>query len=571
MKRLTPRITMYVTSLLISAQSVLAADIPTEAFPDNVTAVIRLGNPQQSVQKAVNFVSKIDPQFAPVVQLGVAGLGVAISNPAQTGVDAKGDWWFAVFAHADREPSLVFAIPAADADAMKQAIQGNFQFISYENWLLYTEDEQTAARIKKRLGGEGRAIHDAVDERVKQLFGNSDCAVYINLQQLSSEYRDEIDRAHEQLKNGIEEMQNFAPPVEGVDLSGTFQMYAQMASGLFQALDDSQSCSLALSFGDDSVSIEELFLVKAGTATDKLLAQHKPSQLSNITKLEPDQLMYAGFRGNYGQLMSLTSKFYTSMIPDKAKADKLVAAMQDMSQLQVGDYSMSFGLGDLKGGAVRSAVVADIQPTDKARTLGRKLIKVMGEMSIGGVQQQYDLKTEAETVSGHAVDILRVKQQVNEQLDPLGIQNQIMTVLYGNEMTTRTVYLDGKSVQTIGGGTTALENTLKSLSAPQSSSNSPAQATRDQLLKQANIMMLIDLPGFAVDVMRLVVESGQVPIPLNQQSLDKLNLKRSYSGFSMSTVKQGVRVKTTVPILQIQGVVKIGQLVRQLMGGQPDF
>ncbi|MEO1997428.1 MAG: hypothetical protein ABGZ17_19395, partial [Planctomycetaceae bacterium] len=143
--------------------------------------------------------------------------------------------------------------------------------------------------------------------------------------------------------------------------------------------------------------------------------------------------------------------------------------------------------------------------------------------------------------------------------------------LYGSEMTSRTVYLDGKTVQTIGGGTTALEDTLKSLATGRTAANGPAQTTRSQLLKQANILMLLDLPGFAVDIMRLVVESGQVPIPLNQESLDGLKLKRSYSGFSLSTAKQGLRVKTTIPTAQIQGIVKIGQLVQKLMSGQPDF
>ncbi|MEO1999951.1 MAG: hypothetical protein ABGZ17_32315, partial [Planctomycetaceae bacterium] len=430
MKSLTSHMLMYAIGILIPAQLVFAADTPTEAFPDNVTAVIRLATPQKTIQKAVNFVTQIDPQYAPVVQLGSAGLGVAISNPAQAGVDATGDWWFAVFAHADREPSLVFAVPVANAETMKQAIPGNFTFITYENWMLYTEDDQTAANIKQRLAGQGRAIHDAVDERVKTLFSNADCAVYINLQQVKSTYQAEIDRAREELKNGLEEMQNFAPPVEGIDLGGVFQMYGQMAAGLFQALDDSHSCSLALTLNNDSLSIEELFLVKPGSASDKMIAEHKPSPLSNITKLQSDQLIYAGFHGNYSQMMTLASGFYKSMIPNKEQADKLVQAMQDLSQLQIGDYSMSFGLGDLKGGAVRTAIVADIQPTDKARSLGRKLMTLMGEVSIGGIKQQYDFQTEAETVSGHPVDVLKVKQQVNEQLDPLGIQKQIMSALY---------------------------------------------------------------------------------------------------------------------------------------------
>jgi len=564
-------VVLYSLAVLTPQQLILAADRPTEAFPDNVTAVIRLATPRKTIQKIVNLATQIDPQFAPVVQLGSAGLGAAVSNPAQAGIDPDGDWWIAVFAHPDREPSLVFAMPAADAEAMQKAIPGQFTFITYENWLLYTEDEQTATAVKQRLGGKGRAIHDAVDERVKTLFGNADGAVYINLKQLKSTYQAEIDRAREEMNNALQEFENFAPPVEGIDLGAIFQMYGRMGSGLFQALDDSHSCSLALTFNDDSLSIEELFLVNAGSASEKLISKHKPSPLRNLNTLQPDQLVYAGFHGNYSQLTSWAIEFYESMIPDKDQAAKLGQTMRELSQLEFGDYSMSFRLADLKGGAVRSAIVVDVKPVDKMRTLGRKLSALMGQISVGGVQQKYDLQPAAETVDGHAVDVLRVEQQINEQVDPLGIQQQLMDALYGGDMTMRTVYLEDKTVQTIGGGTQALGETLKSLTSSRATANAPLLATRAQLLKQANILVLMDTPGIAVDVMKLVVESGQLPIPLNRESLDALNLKRSYSGFSVASVKQGIRVKTTIPAGQIQGLIKIGTMVQKMMTGQPDF
>jgi len=571
MKSLMSHVVLYSLAVLTPQQFLIAADTPTKAFPDNVTAVVRLAKPRQTIQKVVNLATQIDPQFAPVVQLGSAGLGAAVSNPAQAGIDPNGDWWFAVFAHADREPSMVFAMPAADAEAMQKAIPGQFTFITYENWLLYTEDEQTATAIKQRLAGKGRGIQDAVDERVVSLFRKADAALYINLKQLKSTYQAEIEQAREQMNNALQEFENFAPPVEGVDLSGMFQMYGRLGSGMFQALDDSHSCSLALTFNDDSLSIEELFLVSAGSASDKLIAKHKPSPLRTLNSLQPDQLVYAGFRGDYSQMASWAIDMYKSMIPDKDQAAELGQTMQELSELELGDYSMSFRLADLKGGAIRSAIVVDAKPIDKMRTLGRKLSSLMGKVSVGGVQQKYDLQPASETVAGHSVDVLRVEQQINEQLDPLGIQQQVMEALYGGQMTSRTVYLDDKSVQTIGGGTAAMGDTLKSLTSSRATTNAPLLATRGELLKQANILVLMDTPGIAVDVMKLVVESGQLPIPLNRAALDALKLKRSYTGFSAATVKQGVRVKTTIPAAQIQGLVKIGAMIQKMMGGQPDF
>jgi hypothetical protein len=136
-------------------------------------------------------------------------------------------------------------------------------------------------------------------------------------------------------------------------------------------------------------------------------------------------------------------------------------------------------------------------------------------------------------------------------------------------MTTRVVYLKDRVIQTLGGGKQAMNDALATVEKkPADTPKSPIQQTRGKLAPKANLLVLWDLPGTVAKIMAMVVESQTIPIPVDPDAVKDLQSKPSYFGLSAATEPQGLRVRTIVPVEQMQGIAKIVTFFRGLgLGG----
>ena len=554
---------LVLVGLLATAGPARAADSPVEAIPDSAGVVIRLKNPQATLRKIAGFAKQVDPRLAQQVTQMTQAIGVPISNPKLAGVDPKRDWWIAVFPTTDGKPSTAFAIPTINADAMRKALAGKFKFVEHEKWLLYTEDAATAKKIRDRSGGRGKSIASAIDSESKLVMGRGELSVYVNVPQIREIYKEQLDAAQTEIDAAMQELSNLAPEVQGLNLEPVFEMYADILRGLLQAVNDTEGFTLAVTVKTRSIDIEEYLKVVGDSPTDKFLQSHAPSEMKRLTQLPADKLMYIGFHGDMKTLTEWAMKFTMAMFPQEGEdAKKIKEAVAELTKLEIGSVLMSFGLGDLKSGAIRTAAVTEEKPADKVRELTRKMSIAMAKMSFGGVKQEVELKADAEKYGQHSADIMTVKQKFSPELDPTGMQQKIVDVMYGPEgMTTRIVYLPDMVLQTMGGGKEAMTELLDALEDGGSgSSRSPRgihRTTRSQLLEKANVLVLVDLPGLVADAVSLVLKDGQIPIPIDAESLKDLKLKRSYLGFALATEPQGVRMLTRIPIGQVQGFAKL--------------
>jgi hypothetical protein len=87
------------------------------------------------------------------------------------------------------------------------------------------------------------------------------------------------------------------------------------------------------------------------------------------------------------------------------------------------------------------------------------------------------------------------------------------------------------------------------------------QATRKQLLPQANIIGLLDLPGTIASGMEIANQAG-AQVPLGENDIKSIRGEPSYLGFSLATDGNGLRAKTVVPVAQMQGVARTVNLLR---------
>lgn len=594
---------LIVAGLTAVSRPVEAATDPVEAFPDSTSVLLRFKDPTTTIKRAVRIATGLDKEFGQTIQQMSNGIGALISNPKGVGVDRKGDWWLAVFLHDDAPPGVVFAIPASDADAMKRALsqggggqrggvaapgsrnpaggpaagrpgfgaRNGYQFVDISKYVLYTTDQAAVQAMQARINGTGRSIKTLIDAESNGVMLRGDLSVYVNVRQLRERYKVELEAAGEEVDAALKDLPNFAPKVPDVDLEPVFKMYGRMFQGLLQGVQDAESFTAGIAVRSRGVEMEEYLRVKADSPTDRFLQSSAPSELAALDKLPPNKLMYVGMHCDITALTKWGMELTSAMLKDEKVKQQMQEVLKAFQEVKFGGMVMGFGLGDLEHGALQTVTFTEVTPVEPIRDLSRKTTQALGQMSFAGIKQQMELKPDAETYGQHSADILTLKTEVDAQADPLGIQKQIMSMMYGPEgMTQRIVYLNNGMVQTMGGGRKAMEEALKSLEAPsKSSSDEPANPTldltRSQLSAKANLVWLMDVPGLVSDALGLMSSGGgQLPVAIPEEELKKLSGQRSYLGCSVTTEPAGLRAKTFVPKQQIESIYKLVGMFRTM-------
>lgn len=563
--RILSRGTLSVLVLLVTSAIVQAAVNPLEAIPESAGVVVRMKSPKATLARIADFAGKADPSWKAFLDQGSERLGLMIYNQSLAGVDAKGDWWVAVFPQAGGDPGIVFAVPVTDAEAAKKETGTNYQYAKFENWLLYTDHSETFQAVEKRTKGEGKSIVATIDRTSRGLIEGADVSAFVNVKQLRETYRADIDGAKEQMEAALKQGQSAQPAQPGINPAAVAAVYSDMVQHALQVLDDTEGYAIAGKVGDRGIDIEQFAKFAAGSSTDKFLQSNPPSELATVSKLPADQLVYYGLRADMKSMvdwgMKLTASMFTDATPEMKAA--LQSVTEEMSKLKLGDTVGSMNVGASSEGILRYATYVQVDQPDKMRELYRKSTESMAKLSVGPIKQEITIKQDAEKFGDRSADVMTLKQEVDPANDPLGMQKKMLETMYGpNGMVTRIVILKDAIVQSVGGGKEAMEGLLKAVDAPTASSDA-RKPVREQLAKQANVLLLIDLPGSVANF----VGSGSLPIPVNPEQIKNAVGKRSYFGTSIVAEPQAVRAKSYLPIEQLQGIAQLVKVFQSAFGG----
>ena len=245
MLRVTMCLTMLLSCFGMTAEN-HAAEVPVAAFPANSSLVIRIGDVDTTLQKVKELAAVVEPddnkRGMVVGSLDLLGpmSGAAIDNPAKVGIQPKTDSWIAAIAKGGQEPpTLIIAVQPSDVAAVKNAVGEAYSYIEYENWLLYTKDEEAAKSVKACVAGDAPSIEPEGDETTQAIFMKSDVAVFVHIKELVKTYKNELEMAKAQVDDALSEAENFAPQVEGIDMIAVFDMYRDLFSSLLTALEES--------------------------------------------------------------------------------------------------------------------------------------------------------------------------------------------------------------------------------------------------------------------------------------------------------------------------------------------
>jgi hypothetical protein len=558
--------------LVMGAVPARAADAPLDAVSTEASAVIRVKKPKATVEKVAELADLVVKGAGEKLRSDSGKLGELISNPKLAGVDMESDWWVAIYAAGgEDEPDVVFIIPATDLKAMKEALEAsNLKFMESGKLGVYTADAAAATKTAARLKGEGKSIATLIDKDSQTVFDSGDVGVFINVAQLAVAYKSKIDEWKENMMQNLENA-----PIPGAGSSFDPQQFAQTINKVFalvvQGMNDALSCTISANISKEGLSFEDLVRLKGGTATDKLLAKSAPNVLSNLAALPAGNLLYFGFAWDLSDFANLGQGTAPPGVkPDAAK--ELEAATKEMAKLKLASVVSAFGLGDIDGGAVRSVTVTEVDNPAKMRELSQKITKVAGNIESDGIKQTTTIKPDAEKYGKNSADVVTVKTDIDNPQNPLaGMMERVNTVLYGPDgMVSRYVYLKDKVVQSLGGGKQPMTDVLAALERkPSDNDKSSAQKTRAKLGAKANLLVLFDITNTVGKILGMVVESQVLPpvIPIDADQVKDLQSKPSYFGMSAATEAQGLRVKTVIPVEQMQGIAKIVQFVQGIAAG----
>jgi hypothetical protein len=468
----------------------------------------------------------------------------------------------------------VLIVPAKDADAARNAVGGDLHFVTHGGWLLYTDKQPLAERITARIGGEGQSISSVIGRESMAVLEGGDLSAFVRVRRLVEIYRGNLDQLVEQVEAQFSMAENLPIQPAPFDLRSVIEMYRTLFRGLIQGVRDAETLTIAITADERGLGLEELLTVQAGSAAAKLFEQHSPSDLDLVGRLPADRLAYLAFHGDSQAFTRWAAEFETSMFPASADARKAVQEMiEGYKPLKLGDYAIAFHLADLETGFLRTTTVTEVDKPEAVRDLTRRTVVRMGTIDTADFKQQVELRTNAEAYGPYQADITTVRQEFSED-NPFGQgEEQVMQMMFGPEgLTTRVVYARDAVVQTLGGGRPTMEAALQALAGEEKSalgSQPMFQAIREKLAPEANLVLVTDVASLMSDVMRLVSASG-IPVPFSEEDAEQLELKRSYSGLSITAGSTTARCRLWIPAEQAKGIVKVARAIEKI-ASEPEF
>ncbi|WP_417849730.1 hypothetical protein [Thalassoglobus sp.] len=538
-------------SLTVSA---VAQDSPLELFHKDVDLVLRLAEPDKTTENIVALVNGAQPGFGELARGPIReNLGKAISNPTLTGADQSRDWHVGIFTNGQAEPSVVFAIPAIEADDLVGALGDGFDSSVHGKYVLYTDKGDVPD-----VPDVANSLAKAMSEKAKAAFDMGEISLYVNSKHLASIYRDELSTAYDQVLEGLNQIRFAMPQDSGINIGPIIELYGTLAEHLFQGVRDSNSLTVAVSLGAKGVRIEEYTEFTKGSKTSKLLSAHPTAGMADLVKLPKGAIAYYGLSGGLEESIKWSMDLTAGMSQDADVRENLKKVFSDLEEVEFGVMVGSVSIGNSAEGLFQVAGIADVKPMDKFKSYMRNSIGAMEELKMSGMTQTSEIAEEAETYGDYKADVVTIKQEFDEDAPQAEMQTRMQKMLFGaNGIQSRVIYMEDRYLTVMGGGPEATKSAVAGLS---SSSNTQIEKPREILMKEANFIGLLDLPGGVAAGLKAASEMDEFPLPVDAQMVDNLNLTPSFIGLGIAIEADAIRCRTDIPIEQIQGISKLAML-----------
>jgi hypothetical protein len=524
---------------------------------------VRLRAPKETIGKAANLVDAVQPGFGAQVRSMSRSMGLVISNPTMAGVDDAKDWFMAVYPAGNDEPGVVYMIPARDVAKMKAALAEDVKFFEHGGYGVYTNNERAAEITAAHVKEKGAGIAAAMDSECTKSFGAGDISVFVNVPGLLKTYASDFEKLQTRAREAIDKMDadDLPPGIDGTLIKSILKpIFADVVNGISGV----NGIVMNITVSRAGIGSETLVRVKEGSPADKFLARHAGSALPALNTLPAGNSFYYGARIDFTSLAGLVDKVVGAVKEGdieneevKKMVTSLKAVMAEARGLKLGDMVAAGKVAQSDEGMMSSVSYMESPDARKWGELSRKIAALSGEISQGPVKQKFDFKPAAEKVEGVDVDVTTMKMEAEGDGPEVEIIGRFSRLLYGeNGMVSRTAVLKDRIVQTQGGGSEAMAAAIKAAGSS-STKNVAVEKARANMVEKPNFIVLFDLPGFVASLGRIASTIDELPVKIDPETIDALNLTESYIGWSIGTEKQGLRSRAFIPVEQAQGIQKL--------------
>jgi len=543
-----------VTALLLGAGSqAVAQDHPLSYFSGEVDVLIRLKEPDQTLEKVVKLVNQVQPGAGDALRESQLGaLGALISNPTLTGVDQSRDWYAGVYFQAGAQPIVVFAIPAVKSEDLVSAV-GEMTTRVHEKWVLYTDAESipeadSAASAATKMGAA----------RISSLT-SGDLSIDVNVAHVREIYADQIEVAQDKVLESLNQLR-FLPSQGGMNPQVLVEIYGTLAEGAFQALADGQVSQASLSITDTELVLNKQVIFSDNSPSAQFLANNKQAEMPELLQLPDGGQIYYGISGEMKTFMRAAMKLNMMLLQDGDQTKQLNEMTELMQPIHFGPLIASLTVSKTDPSPFHAITLFQASPIDAVRRMNREVVKKTETIETETLKQTSTLKPDAETYGEFKADLVEIKQEFKTDTPAGEMQMKFQKMMGGNDaMISRVLYLKDEYITCMGGGEKRVHELLKRLN---STKTNQLVKARKPLMKTANLLLFLDLARFFGDTLSVAATHiDEFPLPINSQMIDTLNLKPSYLSMAAGSDANTAQFEMRLPIEQILGITKLSILI----------
>ena len=526
-----------------------AADSPLAQISQDADVVIRIRQFDGTVEKVAALVNAVQPGFGDMVSQNAPAFGMVISNPAMAGVDRSKDFYLCLFMREEGEPKVLFAIPTTDGEALSKALPGNFESQVRENWVFYADKDHGVPEV----AGESDSLATVLegDAKAAKVFANSDIGLHVNIDHIAAIYDSKLQQGRELFETQLQQGLN-APGVANPEaIVGVLKAEVELA---FKLLDETDSLTLGLSPSADQLQVDNLLEFAEGSDVAKFIASQPKSKFPGIAKLVAGQPAYVGFSGDMVEISKLSMQIAGSMFEGTGMKEGMEKYVEVLKKNDMHSGVAAFDLAGGDQGLIRSTVFFETKGASDLLTAGRSFYESVQEMKIGEVTTKMEVAQAGETIGTRKVDVIKTTQEVDPSSPSAQMVTKMNAIFYGADgIQTRIVSLADGLLMTQGGNKDSMEAALKAYD----SSNNTLADIRKDLPEEAHLLVLLDLPGLVYNGMLAATTIPDAPVPFSKETVEALEITRSYSTVTAVGGEDSMHVITRIPAAQFQGIMKM--------------
>lgn len=559
---------MLVVVVASTAGPLLAqAKSPLTGIPGDAALVVRVKGFQGLLKKVASLADAVKPGTGATVQFGGAAVGGLILNPTLDGVDTEGEFFLALFLDKEKAPGTVFLVPGKDLPAMKETLGDAVSFVEVGKHGVYSTDEELVNSVKEQLKSKEKdSLSDSIDAKSLAVLNRGDVSVFVNVPALLEIYKDEFGQAQGAIENigNTERPENAPPGMNWEAIMGSVQTFV---GKLVKAVEDHEGITVAFSFTEKDVVIENYFKLEADSESGKALKGGSGSDMPLLNNFPAGSVGYYSLHCDLNSMTSQLLEFSAKVIEDEKAQTALKDFVKEISSVKFNGAAGAFNLNATAKdgpGAFRMINIVSVSDPQKIRTLTKKYAESLKELDANNTKTEITYKSDVEKLGTTSIDHTISTITISDDAPDAEKQKKMIKYMYGEgPVTARTAYLKDKVVQTVGGGKAGMETALKSLE-----SRTPATglaAARSKLGSKPNFVGFIDLPNLSLQGMQIANSmEGGLPFDVNAIA-EGLTLAPSYTGFAVEVEDAAVSLKTVVTLDQIKS---FGQLIEKIMKAQ---